>query len=253
VSLFAKFQKFFTKPKNQGRFFIIFGLIALLFGGWRIINSIRSPFLVDSDKLALQDQVQASVTDQIQSLNELRAKDTDSDGLSDYDELYNYGTSPYLEDTDGDSYLDKLEIETGNDPLCPAGQKCLLDNTGSVTSSQTATVPVADMVDPYNMSAAEIRKLLLESGLSQADLASVDDDTLRQMFRQAYLEAETQVGTQVSQGSSIVNQVQTSQNSVSSPEELRQLLISSGVPAEQVSAVSDEELLQIYQEVIGNN
>ncbi len=45
------------------------------------------------------------------------AQDTDGDGLSDYDEIYVYGTDPYDMDTDNDSFDDGFEVAYGSDPL----------------------------------------------------------------------------------------------------------------------------------------
>jgi hypothetical protein len=45
--------------------------------------------------------------------------DTDSDGLSDGDEVNKYHTNPLLADTDGDRIPDGIEIQTGTDPLDP--------------------------------------------------------------------------------------------------------------------------------------
>lgn len=36
--------------------------------------------------------------------------DSDSDGLCDYNEVYIYGTNPYIKSTDGDRYDDRQEI-----------------------------------------------------------------------------------------------------------------------------------------------
>lgn len=243
--VFEKIKKFFVVPKNQVSFFLIIGLIALIFGSWRIINTIKSPFQIDRSKLLAQSQVQNSVEDQIKSLTELRTKDTDNDGLSDYDELYVYGTSPYLEDSDSDSYFDKLEIETGNDPLCPAGQKCLVDSQTVTTSSQ-AKVTTEALIDPYKISPTEIRQLLINSGLDQATLDEIDDASLQQMFLQAYLETENQVGTISGQNN---NNTTAAEPVISSPAQLRQLLIANGVPAEQVNAYSDQELMDIYEQI----
>ncbi len=44
-------------------------------------------------------------------------KDTDSDGLTDKEELEVYGTNPNNSDTDGDGYLDGEEVKNGYDPL----------------------------------------------------------------------------------------------------------------------------------------
>jgi len=44
-------------------------------------------------------------------------KDTDGDGISDYDEIRTYKTDPLNPDTDGDGLEDGLELEQGFDPL----------------------------------------------------------------------------------------------------------------------------------------
>jgi DNA-binding beta-propeller fold protein YncE len=46
-------------------------------------------------------------------------QDTDSDGLSDGDEVNIYGTNPLLADTDGDGYDDGVEVAAGTDPNDP--------------------------------------------------------------------------------------------------------------------------------------
>ncbi len=51
---------------------------------------------------------------------ELMERDSDGDGLSDYDEIYIYGTDPLNPDTDGDGLTDYEEIYVyGTDPLNP--------------------------------------------------------------------------------------------------------------------------------------
>ena len=46
-----------------------------------------------------------------------QSDDSDSDGLSDYDEIHSYGTNPSLSDSDGDGLTDFTEVSTGYDPL----------------------------------------------------------------------------------------------------------------------------------------
>ena len=43
-------------------------------------------------------------------------KDSDNDGLTDTEELKIYGTDPKNSDTDGDGYLDGVEVTAGQDP-----------------------------------------------------------------------------------------------------------------------------------------
>lgn len=51
---------------------------------------------------------------------ELMERDSDGDGLSDYDEIYVYGTDPLNPDTDGDGLTDYEEVMVyGTDPLNP--------------------------------------------------------------------------------------------------------------------------------------
>lgn len=44
-------------------------------------------------------------------------RDSDGDGISDFDEITKYSTDPLNEDTDGDRLTDGLEIELGTNPL----------------------------------------------------------------------------------------------------------------------------------------
>ncbi|MCL2643117.1 MAG: VWA domain-containing protein [Candidatus Bathyarchaeota archaeon] len=53
--------------------------------------------------------------------------DTDGDGLTDYEEIFIYGTNPLVADTDGDSVPDGLEIELGLDPKNPKTDGVTLD------------------------------------------------------------------------------------------------------------------------------
>ncbi len=43
-------------------------------------------------------------------------RDSDSDGLNNYDEVVTYGTNPDLKDTDGDGFDDLFEVNSGFDP-----------------------------------------------------------------------------------------------------------------------------------------
>lgn len=45
------------------------------------------------------------------------ADDTDGDGLTDLQELLQFGTNPFSADTDGDGIPDGAEIDAGTDPL----------------------------------------------------------------------------------------------------------------------------------------
>lgn len=113
---------------------------------------------------------------------DLKLKDTDKDGLNDYDELNLYGTSPYLEDSDSDGYLDSEEVKSSNDPNCPVGRSCTSLNQNNQTKVNQVENPVIQNANDQSGqqilegqgSADNIRKLLLES-------SSIDPELLKQI------------------------------------------------------------------------
>lgn len=136
---------------------------------------------------------------------EQRISDTDADGISDYDELYVYKSSPYLADSDSDGFSDYEEIFSGNDPNCPEGKECgfyyAVDEAGSglTTSDVIAGLPNSGIEQPTvnfdseadvynyftNMSADEIRETMLGAGMPAETLDQIDDATLIQLFNEA--------------------------------------------------------------------
>lgn len=53
----------------------------------------------------------------------LKMKDSDGDGLSDHDEIYEHGTDPFEADSDGDGITDGVEVDSGSDPLTGNSKK----------------------------------------------------------------------------------------------------------------------------------
>ena len=132
------FAKRKQKKQKVTLFFLFsFSVFLILFSFWSLKNTIYNPFgIIKSDK----GEVLLSSGDlNSERMQALMNMDTDGDGLSDYDEIYIYNTSPYLEDTDSDGYSDYEEVMIMNtDPLCPEGQDCsgLNDPYDSVTQDE---------------------------------------------------------------------------------------------------------------------
>ena len=143
------------------------------------------------------------------SIEDLKNTDTDGDGLSDFEELYIYNTSMYLADSDSDGYTDKEEIDGGYDPNCPKGQDCRgisADTSQELRDSYSqGLMPISpdnylveqDQLPPEaidqlkQLTAPEIRQLILESGQMTAEqLGQIDDATLVQMFQEVIAEQE---------------------------------------------------------------
>ena len=88
----------------------VFSVFAIGLGILQIRNTMYAPF-------ALNKQIPNLVRDDIVSNEALMYRDTDKDGLNDFDELYVYATSAYLADTDSDGISDKAEVDKGTNPL----------------------------------------------------------------------------------------------------------------------------------------
>lgn len=73
----------------------------------------------DSDGISDGDEYYTfnSISDTHGGFLDYRNPDSDYDGLIDSDEILVYGTLPYAEDTDFDTYSDSLELFVGTDPL----------------------------------------------------------------------------------------------------------------------------------------
>lgn len=103
-----------------------------------------NPATLQQQKIASDASSQISLT-----------KDTDKDGLTDYQETELYHTSIYLADTDSDGISDADEVARGTDPLCAQGRVCTpggLYSGGSVTSSVSTA-------NPYNLSEVQAKSL----------------------------------------------------------------------------------------------
>src|SRR3989338_4602783 len=204
-----------VNPKVLFGSILFFGFLALTLGGFKIWRDLRlsgglpagagEPAQTGLPAQTGQEnqlgtvsapQVNAQFTT---SDEELKTKDTDSDGLSDYDELNVYGTSPYLKDSDGDSYSDKIEIDSNNDPNCPKGTEC---RTGLPAGAGEAPPrpPTPTTPPPPTLqkrTPQELRTLLLATGqVTEDQLKLIDDATLMQMYQETLKEQEQTVQQQ---------------------------------------------------------
>jgi len=177
--------------------FVLFLMIA-----WSIQfkRSLTEPFAYKGDNSQDNSTQDATSTDA-----DLKNKDTDGDGLSDWDELNVYKTSPYLEDSDSDGIKDGDEIKAGTDPNCPEGKTCSVSVPAATGSNLTDTttqlagnqldIGLASSSDTElqtliqgESDPAKIRKLLLDAGMDKNILSQISDADLvssyQEMFKQ---------------------------------------------------------------------
>ena len=169
---------------------LIFAILAIGLGVLQIRNTMYKPF-------ALSNKVPILSSATIKDTNALRYRDTDKDGLNDFDELYVYQTSPYLDDTDSDGTTDAKEVQAGTNPLCATGKECVstVVSGGANNFSATATGSIASWIKPPSSTtpldlnaalqdATQIRQMLIATGMDKSLLDKVTDSQLQSLVNE---------------------------------------------------------------------
>lgn len=210
-------------PKVTFGFLLGLSVLTLGLGFWQIGRSIKAPF----ELAALNNAGNVSGQSDGAVISALRSKDTDQDGLYDYDEFYTYQTSPYLPDSDSDGQSDGDEVLKGSDPNCPVGQNCRGVLQGGEEASQAPEMldPGAGLIPQESFNGPEF---------APAEEAGDDVFSLDEFLGQTEASGTT-LGTQVEV----------------TPQLLRELLLKSGqVDVETLSGIDDETLMRVYQETV---
>lgn len=160
----------------------VFILLAVTLGLIQVRNTIYRPF-------ALNTSVPPLIGKEVNTSEALRYRDTDNDGLNDFDELFIYSTSPYLADTDSDGISDYDEVRQGKNPNCAEGKVC-----GNVTDTASTLPDKPDQGDLFSMedniiptdlqelyTPEAMRQILIESGLDESMVALISDEEINQM------------------------------------------------------------------------
>jgi hypothetical protein len=183
----------------------VFGVAALVivtFSVLQLRSTILRPFTTDVEALvALRRQLGPTAEE---LADDQRRADTDEDGISDYDELNVYRTSPYLRDSDSDRIADNLEIAQGTDPNCATGKTCISVVTGTgVATSTPGFVPPTDPGtigstpvpgtgnEPPGLPERDvvaIRAYLRLSGVSEEELSNYTDAQILEAYDQSVAE-----------------------------------------------------------------
>lgn len=184
--------------------FGIIGVLGLVFSGFFLMQHIHEPFNID-----YQGEAYVSLSErEAQEIAFQKAADTDGDGISDYDELNVYRTSPYLMDSDSDGFDDGQEIKSGDNPNCPAGEDCNFGSDAAINSPLAASDLTDDLPfeDPglggtieteedlanflNQLTTEDIRAALVAQGIDQATVDALSDDEVRGLFDTALKELQ---------------------------------------------------------------
>lgn len=229
------------QPKLLVAVIVIFGGISVVFGVFSWLDSLKSGFAIRD--AGLNQSSTNNTNNEIANALALQQQDTDLDGLSDYDEMYLYKTSPYLADSDSDGFSDGTEVKNGQNPNCPAGQNCSLvlpaEPSAAAGTGVSSIQPALE-----NLTNEQIRQLLLDKGMQAGDLQKIDDATLRSLYQETL--------TEVNQGAATGINLGTTENTKQmTASELRAILLTEpGVDQEAINSLTDEELMQVWQEIM---
>lgn len=269
-----------TGQKVGAAFMFVFALLAVGLGMIQMRTTIYGPFVQANASDAGADEAQLLFDESIK----LQRIDTDQDGINDFEELNFYQTSPYLPDTDSDGISDKKEITDGTDPLCPEGKDCGIGVEASFSTDQTDTGDIESKVFEQAVSGtnaifgggagadlgallqdpAQIRAALLASGQLTADqLANITDDQLLDLAQEAVKQQAATSGSSSVTTPSTTPTPSASGSAVTTadleallekPDELRQLLLSTGkMTKEQLSQIDDATLITVTKQIIADN
>lgn len=177
------------------------GLIAILLSFVQLRRALINPFTTPVQMLVDLKRVLGPTAEELDA--EAKKTDTDGDGISDYDELNKFYTSPYLRDSDSDGEPDNIEIAKGEDPNCPKGTTCVgvpglgSAPTGTRTSFPTQPSPDYGTFLPGSALAPssagtlpavperdvnEIRAFLEMQGVSRAELDQYTDEEILKAY-----------------------------------------------------------------------
>lgn len=193
----------FSREQKVGYAVVIgCGMFAVVLGFMYMGTHLNAPFAITyrGDRILTSEQRDA------EKIAAQKKADTDGDSINDYDELYVYQSSPYLADSDSDGQSDDTEINNGGDPTCALGADCADDVDDVVAdaeftgdyaaqAAQEMAQAEADLAELKaslaNVSVAEIRVMLIESGAEQAQIDAMTDEEVTALYQQIINQLET--------------------------------------------------------------
>lgn len=106
-------------------------------------------FLIQ-DKIAFLKSTVEEYETNLQSRSDLIKKDSDNDGISDFDEVNVFNTNPFHPDSDGDSFLDGVEIAQNFNPLNSTPETVFISETPKRVNVQNNYNLKIDQILPLN-------------------------------------------------------------------------------------------------------
>lgn len=252
---------FYTHQKRQRKkiaALVFLGLLAILISVFYVVqmrNILAVPLpggitLAEMDKrVAKVEGIEVVKPIEDEDASVLKQRDTDEDGINDFEELYIYKTSPYLADTDSDGTNDIDEIKAQEDPNCPKGQNCFR------TSELYAEEQAAKEAE-LKLTANEIRALIQATGkFTPEQIGLLTDAELLDFYAQMLAEnpeLAKQMGVQTTPDITTKTPVKTpaeilAEVDKTSVEEIKNILRQQGIDDTTLNQIDDATLRELYK------
>ena len=276
--LAAKKPKAAMREKLNTGLVILVAIFAVFLGYYQLSYNINHPFTFAETPSQIDPNKDCpggncDLKAQLAAIAAEQNKDTDGDGLTDWQEINVYHTSPFLADTDGDGIPDGQEVQQGTDPNCPEGQNCFSGDSG-MANADTSSVPTFSSVSPtesIQITPAAIRDALKQGGFSDTYLNQFSDAELISIYQEALQSQPSMTQTAAKIGldlntnpaASATTTVKINTSTLDSQAanlniktiddlknltgaQIRQLMIQSGAPASVLSQATDDQLRTIF-------
>lgn len=244
--------------KNRKIAVVVLGFLAffmIIFWGYSLNHKLNDPFTYKGTDRGEQDtETETETADMI--------KDTDNDGLTDYEEANVYNTSPYLDDSDSDGYKDGDEVKNNTNPNCAVGADCnqelVLEKVDTTSGLDAENGLMADIISNVDVSSVPqdelkaIREAFLEAGYDKAKLDQMTDQQVYQAYLISLQLSSTQGDTSVSAEQVVNTSGGNKETTISSSDAkaIREAYEKAGYDKTKLDQISDEDLIKAYQEAL---
>lgn len=230
------------------------GMTTLIFGFMSINKSIYAPFNQERNfHIKTPDELEQ------ERMQKLKEADSDKDTINDYEELYVFRTSPFLEDSDSDGILDGREIATGTDPTCAQGKTCRqARSTGTPQQSAFVSGQFDKNVAALNTASQQASEIAVAAGKAGAEgTASAPEaaPTETATSQSNVVETTEDMNKLITETFGDVSKLTSEQFKAKveglSSRQMRDFMARLGIPQETLEKTDDATLREVINEALG--